>query len=114
MESVYKWLFGESKWQQKKKLKKLLCCTAALAVIALILLFDDPSRALFMVAVIVLMWGWGFVRATAATIGKMMEIFGSDVAMLVISLILWFFLGIFGGSVSLVLGIIRFIQLKKE
>lgn len=114
MENVYKWLFGESKWQQKKKLKKLLCWTAVLAVIALILLIDGPNGAKFMTAVIILMWGWNFVRAAAATVGRVIGAFGSDIAIFVISLFLWFLLGIVGGVISLVLGIIRFIQLCIE
>lgn len=114
MEKICKWLFGESKEQQKKKLKKLLCWTVVLAIIALLLLFDGPNHAMFMVAIIFLMWGWSFVRATAATVGRVIEAFGSDVAIFAISLVLWVFLGIIGGVISLILGIIRFVQLKTE
>lgn len=114
MENIYKWLFGENKWEQKKKLKKLLCWTAVLGVIALILLVDGPGRAKFMVAVIILMWGWNSVRAAAALVSGMLEIFGSEVAIFVISLVLWFFFGMIGGVIALALGIIRFIQLRDE
>lgn len=116
MENICRWLFGESKWQQKKKLKKLLILTAILAVIAILLLFDfeGPWGTVVMAVIILLMWGWSFVSATAATVGRIIAFFDSDMAMFVISLILWLFLGIIGGVISLVLGITRFIQIRNE
>lgn len=114
MEKIYQWLFGESKWQQKKKLKKLFILTAILAVIAFILLLDGPGRAAFMAVVIILMWGWSFVRAAAVTVCRVLGAFGSDVAIFVLTLILWVFLGIIGGVIALILGIIRLIQIWDE
>jgi hypothetical protein len=114
MENIYKWLFGESKWQQKKKLKRLLLITVVLAVIALILLTDGLESSMFVMTIILLVWGWGFVRATASKVGGIIDIFGGDVAIFVLSIILWIFLGVFGGAASFILGIVRFIELKRE
>lgn len=114
MENIYRWLFGENKWEQKKKLKRLLLWTTILAVISLLLLVDGPKWTMVMVAIIILMWGWNFVSATAAKAGGIIAFFDNDIAIFVITLILWLFLGLIGGIISLILGIIRFIQLCKE
>lgn len=113
MEKIFSKLFGETKWEQKKKLKKLFIWTAIFTILALLLLIDGPAGAAVMVVIAILMWGWVFVRAATRAAANILEIFGSDIAILLISLVLLIFLGIFGGLISLVLGIIRFIQLKK-
>ena len=114
LDNMCSWLFGESKWQQKKKLKKLLIWTAVLAIIAFLLLFDGPIGTAIMGAIIILMWGWNFVSATAASVGRIINFFDNDMAIFVIFIILWLFLGIIGGVISLVLGIIRFVQIREE
>lgn len=114
MENIYAWLFGESRWAQEKKLKKLLIVTIALVALALILLMDGPGSARNVLIVICLIWGWGPIRATMAKVAGIITFFDSDIGVLVITLFIWFFFGIAAGAISLLLGIIRFIQLKRE
>lgn len=114
-EKVCAWLFGENKWQQEKKIKRLLIITAIASVlIILLMVVDSVGYAAGMGAIIILIWGWGFVRATAAVVGRIGVFFNNDMALFIISVILWLFLGLFGGMVSLILGIIRFIQIRRE
>ena len=85
-----------------------------MAIIAFLLLFDGPIGTAIMGAIIILMWGWNFVSATAASVGRIINFFDNDMAIFVIFIILWLFLGIIGGVISLVLGIIRFVQIREE
>lgn len=114
MEKVYSWLFGESKWQQKKKLKKLLCVTGIMVVIAVLMLFDDPWLSVGVVVVDILIWGWNFVRATAEKVSKITEALGNDVVIFVITVMYWIAFAMIGGVISLILGIIRFIQIWND
>lgn len=109
------WLFGESKWEQKKKLKRLLWVTAILSAFTIISMFVDGMRdAAWMVAIILLVWGWSFVRAMATAVTKIVTFIENDLVLIIISIILWLFLGVIGGILALVLGIIRSIQLRGE
>lgn len=109
------WLFGESKWEQKKKLKRLLWVTAILSALTIISMFADGiGYAAWMVAIILLVWGWGFVRAMATTAAKIVAFIDNDLVLIIITIILWLFLGVIGGILALVLGIIRSIQLREE
>ena len=114
MEKACAWLFGESKWAQEKKLKKLLIITAPLVILALILLIDGPDSTRNVFIVILLIWGWGPIRATMTKVAGFISFFDNDIGILIFTLMIWFLFGIAAGAISLLLGVIRFIQLKRE
>lgn len=113
MEKIYAWLFGENKWTQEKKIKKLLIVTIVLTALAFILLIDSPKASGVVLILILLIWGWGFARATMTKVAGIIAFFDSDMAIFVFTLFVWLFFGLAAGALSLLLGIIRFIQLKK-
>lgn len=113
MEKIYRWLFGESESVQKKSIKKLLYWTLAMIVSMVILIFIEPSYAEAMIAVIFLMWGWRVFLA-AAKVNKITELFNYNIAVFAIVIILWLMVGYFAGIACFVLGIIRYIQLRKK
>ena len=113
MEKIYRRLFGESASTQKKKIKKLLYWTLAMIVGMIILVFVEPSYAEAMIGVIFLMWGWRVFLATAK-VNKITELFNYNVAVFAIVIILWLMFGDLAGIVCFILGIIRYIQLRKK
>lgn len=113
MEKIYKRLFGEDVQIQEEKLKNLFQWTGALLAVMVILLFISPSAGEAMIAVICLMWGWPVVKATAG-VNKITELFEYNVAVFAVVLILWMCVGYLAGIVCLVLGIIRFFQIRKR
>ncbi len=114
MEKIYSWLFGETKWQQEKKLKKLLCLTAVFGVLILIELLIRSAEVYLTAGLLIMIWGWSFVSAAARTVCRVIVFFNSDIAILILTVITWMLFGIFGGILSLILGVIRYIQLRKE
>lgn len=114
-EKICEKLFGEGKWEQEKKLKTLLLVTAILCVIAILGMFiDGPQNAIIEVVIIALIWSWRFIRAMATSVGRIINFFDNDLAIFIVFIILWLSLGLICGTISLVLGIIRFVQLKRE
>lgn len=81
--------------------------------VMIMLLLIAPSIGEAMIAVICLMWGWPVVKATAG-VNKITELFEHNVAVFAGVLVLWLSIGYFAGMVCLVLGIIRFFQIKKQ
>ncbi len=113
MEKIYKRLFGEDMQMQEEKLKNLFKWSGIMLAVMVVLLFVSPSVAEAMIAVICLMWGWPVVKATAG-VNKITELFAYNIVVFVIVLILWLCVGYLAGMVCLVLGIIRFFQIKKQ
>lgn len=112
-EEIYEQLFGEGKYQQKRKLKKLLCITVILAVIALILWIESAAEALFVVAVILLMWGWKMVKGIVYKAAAFFS-WCNDGVIMFLGVLLWLAFGLIFGALTLVVGIVRFIQLQNE
>ena len=112
MERIFKWLFGEDINTQEEKIKKLLCWTVAMLAGMVILVFINLAYAEAMIAVICLMWGWRVVKATAK-VNKITELFDYNVVVFAVVITLWLTLGYFAGMIYFVLGIIRYIQIKK-
>ncbi len=50
----------------------------------------------------------------ATAVAEIVTFVENDLALIIISIILWLFLGVIGGILALVLGIIRSIQLRGE
>lgn len=108
-------LFGEERWQQERKLKILLIVTVILSVCAVVSGVTDGARmAAGIMALAILIWGWGFVRAMMGAVGGIIHFFNNDIAVFVITVLLWVFLGLIGGVISLTVGIIRLIQIKSQ
>lgn len=112
MERIYSKLFGETKWQQEKRLTKLLIITAIMAILTLIELIEEPKLAVVILLINFLIWGWSFVSATSKKVAGIIAVFDNDIAIFVFTIVYWLMFGIIVGAVSLVLGIIRFIQIK--
>lgn len=113
MENIYKRLFGENESVQEDRIKKLLYWTLAMVVGMVILIFVEPFYAEAMIGVIFLMWGWRFFLATVK-VNKITELFDYNVAVFAVIIILWLMIGYFAGIVCFILGIIRYIQLRKK
>lgn len=113
MEKICKWLFGEELITQEEKIKKLLYWTLGMLAGMVILIFVDPALAGAVIAIIFLMWGWRVVLATAK-VNKITELFNYNVAIFVVILILWLMFGYLAGIVCFILGVIRYIQLRRR
>lgn len=113
MEKICKWLFGEELITQEEKIKKLLYWTLGMLVVMVILIFIEPALAEAVIAIIFLMWGWRVVLATAK-VNKITELFNYNIAIFVVILILWLMFGYLAGIVCFILGIIRYIQLRRR
>lgn len=113
MENLYKRIFGENVTVQKKSIKKLLYWTLVMVVGMVILIFVEPFYAEAILGIIFLMWGWRVFMA-AAKVNKITELFNYNVAVFVIVIILWLLVGYLAGIVCFILGIIRYVQLRKK
>lgn len=114
MEWIYSRLFGETKWQQEKKLKRLLIITAIIIILSVIEPIEEPILAVVIFLILLLIWGWGFVSATAKKAAGIIAFFNNDIAIFVITIVYWLMFGSIIGAIALVLGIIRFIQIKMD
>lgn len=113
MENIYKRLFGKNESVQKKRIKKLLYWTLAMVVGMVILIFVEPFYAEAMIGIIFLMWGWRVFMAVAK-VNKITELFDYNVAVFAVIIILWLMVGYLAGIVCFILGIIRYVQLRKK
>lgn len=112
MKKICSWLFGEDEMVQKDTIKKLFYWTIGLLAAMIILLFIEPSLSAALIAVIFLMWGWRVVCATSK-VNKITELFHYNVGVFAVILVLWLFFGYIAGMACFVIGIIRYIQLRK-
>ncbi len=112
MEKVYRRLFGEDIREQEGKIRKLFNWTLVMLAGMVILFFVSPSYGTAMIGVIFLMWGLPVVKATAK-VNKVTELFNYNVAVFAIVIILWLCFGYLTGIVCFLMGIIRYIQIKK-
>lgn len=113
MEKIFKWLFGENERLQEKKLKKLLQWTLGMFAGMIIFIFISPACAEAIIAVILLMWGWSVAMAILK-INKIVDVFSFNFIVIAFILVFWLMIGYLAGIVCFVLGIIRFIQLRKR
>lgn len=113
MDKICSWLFGEEKWMQEAKLKKLLLWSAGILVVGGIQSITWPPFTPIMLGVLFLMWGWRIVQATTG-VGRITEIFQNDAIVVFLILFGWLLFGCFAGAVCCLLGIIRYIQIKRE
>lgn len=116
MEKICKLLFGETKTLQKRKIKKLLCITVILGAVSIFLaLFDStPTLAIIFFMIIILMWGWKASFGLVRYVADMLNLFGNDIAILFISVVLWVTVGLVLGVCSFIIGMIQLVQISKE
>lgn len=112
-ERMYARLFGETKWKQEKRLKRLLIITAILAVLAVIGLMEDPRMTAVMLLINFLVWSWSFISATSRNVSNIISFFDNDMAIFVFTILCWLIFGTIVGAMMFILGIIRFVQIKR-